>query len=741
MSKLILGIIVAAVIIGLFVTILVLDPEDAISKNDEVKVNQEIKKLSSMQESDSLIKFASYNDVQEFLSEAVIQNERLNGGFRGGGVFMFNDGLVLERRAVQTTSEPVPSPAPSPGAPPPMVEPQAGQDESSDGYGTGQVDFSKTNVQVENVDEPDFIKTDGKYLYVLSQNSLTIVDAYPSESAKVILKVALDVEQQNLENMFLNGNNLVIFYHGSGDTMGIAEYDYIPQRIYTPKTITTIIDVSDKENPTILNTYEIDGYYHNSRMINDTVYLLTTSGVDYYNPIIPRITTEDAIFAPDVYRFPNPEPNYNFNTVSAFSVSGDLINSESFLMGHSNTIFVSEDNLFITYQKNLPHTYYETMQKDRFFLVVVPLLPQSAQDEIKSIQDSDADSFSKWNLIEKVLQNTYNTMSKDQKDKLYDRINKAIAEFDSKIREDTQKTEIHKIHLNDGNLEYIANGQVPGYPLNQFSMDEHNGKFRIATTSNSFSVRESITSNNVYVLDESLNTIGKLEKIAENERIFSARFMGDKLFLVTFEQIDPFFVIDLSTNTPKILGELKIPGFSNYLQPYDKDTIIGFGRDTKVNQWGGVQTLGVKVSLFDVSDLKNPKEIDTILIGDGSTDSEALYNHKSLLLDKGKNIMSIPIKGNVDAIVGSSIRAPEYKTWNGFYVYGFDSKGFKEKGTIVHFEGTSYNYSYMPARSFYIENTLYTVMDGSIKMNDINDLSEKKSIHIAQTGKIIPFMK
>lgn len=138
----------------------------------------------------------------------------------------------------------------------------------------------------------------------------------------------------------------------------------------------------------------------------------------------------------------------------------------------------------------------------------------------------------------------------------------------------------------------MAKGEVPGRLLNQFSMDESENRFRIATTSEFYSNR-SYLHNNVYVLDENLVRVGALEQIAKDESIYSARFMGERLYLVTFQTIDPFFVIDLSTDTPKVLGELKIPGFSQYLHPYDENHVIGIGRDTKENQWGGVQTEGV----------------------------------------------------------------------------------------------------------------------------------------------------
>lgn len=268
-------------------------------------------------------------------------------------------------------------------------------------------------------------------------------------------------------------------------------------------------------------------------------------------------------------------------------------------------------------------------------------------------------------------------------------------------------------------------------------MDEHNNKFRIATTSQTYGAGRTLFSNNVFSLDENLKTVGSLQGIAPDETIYSTRFMGDKLYLVTFRQVDPFFVVDLSEDQPKILGALKIPGFSNYLQPYDDTHIIGFGRDTKATQWGGVQQKGVKISMFDVSDFANPVETDSVVIGDVGTYSEALDNHKALLLDKNKNIMSIPIKGMQPE---DPNQIGDYsKTWNGFYVYGFNNTKFVEKGRVFHYTGGSP--AYMQSRSLYIGDTLYTVMDGAIKMNDINNIeNEINTIRIQQTGNVVPVL-
>jgi len=213
-----------------------------------------------------------------------------------------------------------------------------------------------------------------------------------------------------------------------------------------------------------------------------------------------------------------------------------------------------------------------------------------------------------WNAISELMQKSYNGMDKKSKEKLFDKIRDALNEYDRKVQEDTRKTIIHKISIDKDKIEYVAKGTVPGRLLNQFSMDEKGDRFRVATTNEIYTqYKGTIRSNAVYVLDEQLKIVGELEEIASDESIFSTRFIGDRLYMVTFQQIDPFFVIDLSSDTPKILGELKIPGFSNYLHPYDEEHIIGVGRDTKEMDNGRVQQLGIKIALFNVADVNNPR--------------------------------------------------------------------------------------------------------------------------------------
>ena len=612
----------------------------------------------------------------------------------------------------------------------------------------GGLDYSTTNVQVENVDEPDYLKNDGKYVYIVSRNTLSIIDAYPAEDAKLILKIALDIESQYIQNMFLNEDRLVIFYNGQSDEEIIPQFDFIPRPSYNPVTHALIVDVSDKENPTILKDYSIDGHFRDARMIGDYAYFVTNNHINHQYPRLPVIMEDSVrIMTPDAFYFDNVEEFSNFSTLTAIDIFGDTINSETFLMGYSGSFYVSENNFYLTYQQNMPFGYYENSSRDRFYDVIVPLLPNDIQDEIKSIQnDSSLNSSEQWVKISELMQNSYNEMDKADKEELFEKIREALNEYDAKIQEENRKTIIHKISIDEDKIEYVAKGVVPGRLLNQFSMDESGDRFRVATTIEYYIQHEgTIRSNAVYVLDEQLNIVGELEDIAPDESIFSSRFMGDRLYLVTFEQIDPFFVIDLSTDTPKILGELKIPGFSNYLHPYDEDHVIGIGRDTKLNDNDRVQQLGVKIALFNVADVSNPKVLDDYVIGDGSTQSESLHNHKAFFFDKTRNVLSIPISADVeslDDVTSSKMFAPDYNRWSGFYIFHLDkTDGIESKGTITHSDSDWRYYGMNNARTFYIDDVLYTASQGYLKMNSFENLEEINSIKLENTGKFIDYME
>lgn len=197
-------------------------------------------------------------------------------------------------------------------------------------------------------------------------------------------------------------------------------------------------------------------------------------------------------------------------------------------------------------------------------------------------------------------------------------------------KETGRSTEIRKFSYGNGKINGQAKAEVNGYLNDSFSVDEYNGYLRMVTT------LEETESNSVYVLDEKLNVTGTIENLAKNERIYSARFMGDTGYFVTFRETDPLFSVDLSDpDNPKIIGTLKIPGFSEYLHPYGDGLLLGIGEEVDEK---GVESNQVKLSMFDISDPSNVKEIDKIVLN-GSYYSTAFDQYKSVLADAEKNLI------------------------------------------------------------------------------------------------------
>ena len=305
-----------------------------------------------------------------------------------------------------------------------------------------------------------------------------------------------------------------------------------------------------------------------------------------------------------------------------------------------------------------------------------------------------------------------------------------------------RETRITKIGIEDGEIKFRANGTVPGYVLNQFSMDEHDGYFRIATTGTNEGRREG---NNVYVMDPELNIVGSVEGLAEGEQIYSSRFIGDRCYLVTFKITDPLFTIDLSDpENPEVLGALKIPGFSTYLHPYDENILIGIGKETIEDKWGEIAwQQGVKISLFDVSNVSDPKELAKLEIGDRGTESNALYDHHAFLFSKARDLLVLPIlEAQIDETDFADGKAPddwygEY-VYQGAYVFDISEEGIELRGKVTHIQdpteflksGYWFESDYQVERSLYIEDNLYTLSDGMLKVNSLDSLEELAAIDL-----------
>ena len=453
-------------------------------------------------------------------------------------------------------------------------------------------DFSTTNIQVEGVDEADIVKNDGKYIYTLSGNTFSIVDAYPADNAKLISNITIDGNPQEL---YVNDNTLVVLGNKYMNyaapvspeiDIGIATKMMPPMRSQTYAFAETY-DITDKKNPKNIKTVSIDGNYFDSRMIDGIIYIIATQYTyNYEDVIVPRIaTTTDSTTINktlDVYYFNMPDTSYSFTTIVSLDTKDSAKDPDGkiYLLGATSNMYVSKNNIYTVYQKRLPQRYFYARMVDD---VVLPLVTATVKNKITTIMDSNKSDWDKEQETEDVLEEYTETLTDEQKKELETTAQTNMETFEREIAKETEKTIIHKIEIDNGNIDYKKTGEVPGRVLNQFSMDEYDNHFRIATTTGRVIRAGAQTSaNHVYILDENLKITGKIEDIAPGESIYSVRFMGEKAYMVTFQKIDPLFVIDLKDpKNPKILGKLKIPGYSDYLHPYDENHIIGIGKDAK----------------------------------------------------------------------------------------------------------------------------------------------------------------
>jgi inhibitor of cysteine peptidase len=293
-----------------------------------------------------------------------------------------------------------------------------------------------------------------------------------------------------------------------------------------------------------------------------------------------------------------------------------------------------------------------------------------------------------------------------------------------------EKTILHVIRIEGGQISHTADGEVLGTVLDQFSMDEYDGYFRIVTTSEIKSPRQT----NIYVLDGNMNLIGQLEGIAPGESMHSARFMGEMCYVVTFRKVDPFFVIDLSDpRNPETVGELKISGYSDYLHPYDENHLIGIGKETVAAEQGYFSWYqGIKISLYDVTDMSRPEEFAKYEIGDRGTDTPVLREHKAFLFDKERNLLALAVSvARIDESLYPDGVPPNVSgktVWQGAFVFTISLELGKEltlRGTVTHVEdGNVYDTSHYVTRVLFIGDVFYSISQSKIKMNSLQDLSE-----------------
>lgn len=526
---------------------------------------------------------------------------------------------------------------------------------------------SKTNTQVNNVDEADIVKVDGNYIYYVSNKKLVIIDAHTPEASEKISEINYKDTNFNPREVYVKGQKIIVIgneYDNSCKTEVISTEDVTATDIERvqeskPKSGMIIYDISNIKEPKEIRRVMIEGNYISSRMIEDNIYYVANKYIATSN--IQKNKMED--LDEDKYK-----PVYQDTAVSQEEkcINYDLI-------------------------------YYFPETQDSSYLMLAGLnINNNEEAEIRTFLGAGQYIYSS-------EKNMYIATNKTTYGKGYEVLGGT--------------THLLKIELNNGKFNFKAECNIDGQVNNQFSMDENKDTFRIATTTGNIWVDET-TANNLYILNDKLEEIGRVENFGKEEKIYSVRYVENKAYVVTFKQTDPLFVIDLSESTkPQILGELKIPGYSTYLHPYDETHLIGFGYDTKENGTR-VITNGLKMSMFDISDFNNPQELFKISIGDSKyTYSELLYNHKALLFSKEKNIIAFPL-------YSSSGR----KTNSRAAIYNIDlEKGFSLKGEISN---VTNKYEENVKRIVFANDTFYTFSDSLVKVANMDTLEVVKEFTI-----------
>ena len=561
----------------------------------------------------------------------------------------------------------------------------------SDGAGSDRAQaFSETNVQVEGVDEPDMVKTDGTRIVLMAEGELIVVDVSGEEPVET---GRLSLHDVGVQSLFLSGDKVLLFgsiWNHHPLPMADRAVDEIAPGFAAPTLQIVEVDISG--DPEVLRTMTVDGTFISGRMVDDSVRLVLTSspvGFEWSYPTgdglraereaieenreiirnstadnwIPyfvitdgdgEVTDEGSLF--DCDRAAHPEDFSGVDMLSVVTVDlsdGLEVTDATGVLARGDTVYASEESLYV------------------------------------ATQDWDT-----WRWFET---------------------------GDASDRPDGPTTKIHKFDIGDpDSTNYLATGSVDGYLLSQFAMDEHDGMLRVAsTTTPDWWGSGPDSESRITVLREisgELIRIGLVDGLGETEQIYSVRFMGDTAYVVTFRQTDPLYTVDLSNpREPKVLGELKIPGYSAYLHPVGEDLVMGIGQDA--TDEGMIQ--GTQVSVFDVSDLTDPTRVDTYTLSEG-TSSQVEYDHHAFLFWDG--LTMIPVqqwwwdeKGGESGFVGAV----------GLEVA--DDGSLEELATIMHpgGEGKTWDWRAQILRSVVVGDSIYTISSKGIMKSSLDSLAEQ----------------
>ncbi|MCR5623673.1 MAG: beta-propeller domain-containing protein [Lachnospiraceae bacterium] len=454
----------------------------------------------------------------------------------------------------------------------------------------GSDDYSETNIRTKGVDEGDVIKTDGKYIYVLKSNVSdtddgNIVKIYSANEGQteLVSTVKLNDEDIVASEIFVTDDTMTVVGRYS-KTAG-EDFDYEYYYGYSSDTKVVFYNISDRTNPEKIGSHKQEGEYNTSRIVGDKLYLISTKStipfndetkVEDYESYIPKVDDE-CVEEKNVVACPNLR-TMSFTVVTSYCITDAKIIDSKAIVGGGTTVYMSRNNIYMA--------DYKTIYKKKKTGKVIKDLNRLWTGRIP-----------------------------------YDSYSTEI------------NTTIQRVNFNDGALTVLSAGTCKGSILNDYSMDEYKDHLRVVCTDLDTSTWTRW--NAVYIFDSEMKMTGSIENIAKKEEIKSARLMGDVGYFVTFLNTDPLFSVDLSDpKNPKLIGQLKIPGFSTYLHPWGENLLLGIGYD---GDYEGT-TNAIKLSMFDVSDPKNVKEVAKKVVNNYSY-LPLESNTNAVLADFDKNLI------------------------------------------------------------------------------------------------------
>jgi inhibitor of cysteine peptidase len=561
--------------------------------------------------------------------------------------------------------------------------------------------ISETNVQVVGIDEPDILKTDGQEIYFSSQAFFREpflevrdeIDAIIPNIGKTIqprrtgatktikafppadLKIDGEIDQQG--ELLLSDDILVVLSHNQ-----INGYD-----------------VSDPADPDEKWSIEIENrnWLETARLFNGKIYLITRTIINQPRPcpIMPLTIngSELSIACNEIYH-----PTTNIPVDSTYTImeidpeTGEVDKKTAFVGSYgSSVIYMSPNAIYLTYSYSGDVLNYIL----NFFKTNSDLVPNWVIDKLTKLDSYDISNNAKMAELSIIFEQFIVSIDEDEALKLENEFANRMEDYAKEHSRELEQTGIAKIDVNS--LEVKATGSIPGSLLNQFSMDEYKDHLRIATTVGNrtyipiIGSRSGESLNDVYVLDKNLKQTGAILDLGLTERIYSARFIEDKGYLVTFRQIDPFYVLDLSNpKKPAMKGELKIPGYSSYLHPITKDKILGIGKED--NQ--------VKISLFDVADPSKPKEISKYTLDEYWSD--ILNTHHAFLMDAKFKVFFMP-------------------GGKGGYIFSYENNKIELIKAVSQIRAR---------RALFLDDYLYMVGDDEIVVLNENDWQEVNNLNL-----------